>query len=760
MTATSTTATEEDVTLTASASTPSEIVMNFTTDQDNITETSLSDPDDNRNSLIAITGETGSGKSLLVSKAIDLATGGKAGLSLLEQSTSSSNNQQPQQQGYKPAIVEIILDLYGPSHIDMVTKTLERYGYDSKTIMQTNIGNGTDHQHATIKLKRVLSIAKNGQRIKSICYINDESVTLKTLKAVGTPLLAIVNAPVAAAALGRPASRLAMIDAGVPSSVLTYVRHLQATYRKRKKYREELEAEISSQALSALYSNDDGSTNRADRGLELLGHWVKELDGFEGRMLALRDTLCSIAFDTDIDDNDDSEIGSLLSQLEGMDWMANSKDNEIGARGGSSNTFSSAFYIILLDLLDQIKSLDAKIVAATQARDTLTSLSAKDSAYTALDRTRKLLLDATKGIGNGKGKVASSAEKTHQLLNQVEDALLECGALLDDDEKGLLATLDDTRQKCTLSADELLEYITEWNTLARKHGISPYQLPSCHDSLKNELDGGIEAKIMLPKAKEAEKKALEELKAGCQILTKSRKAICHRISEATTQRLPLLGMSNSIFEARLRTIEIPSYGSSHLGVDEVDFYLLHNNKNLSHSTDLGGTSTSKQGSGGRLENIASSGEKARIILAIECQIPGSIRALCGTLIEAGAGVDTEFSALPVAVIYDEIDAHVGGRASVSVAQMLVDQSRSCQVISITHSPSLAALANTHICVSRVSSALEDSRVLLQASQVRDADRRKELARMASGDMASEEAELFADALLRDAAGATLERSTL
>jgi len=111
----------------------------------------------------------------------------------------------------------------------------------------------------------------------------------------------------------------------------------------------------------------------------------------------------------------------------------------------------------------------------------------------------------------------------------------------------------------------------------------------------------------------------------------------------------------------------------------------------------------------------------------------------------------------VAVIYDEIDAHVGGRASVSVAQMLFDQSKACQVLSITHSPSLAAIADTHICVERGKSNTNGRSFDVVVNRVEGKERCKELARMASGDTAVDEAELFAEALLRDAS--TVKMST-
>ena len=167
---------------------------------------------------------------------------------------------------------------------------------------------------------------------------------------------------------------------------------------------------------------------------------------------------------------------------------------------------------------------------------------------------------------------------------------------------------------------------------------------------------------------------------------------------------------------------------------------------------------------GKVDAVASSGEKARILLAIECELPGSVRALCATN-RIGSSTDANGSskgeeslilstAPPLAVVYDEIDAHVGGRAAVSVAEMLRDQSQSCHVLSITHSPSVAAIADTHICIRKETAgsiAGETANHNIVACHVQGADRTKELARMASGDMAVEAAETFAEALLQDAA---------
>ena len=700
--------------------------------------------------LVSITGETGSGKSLLVSKVADLVTGGKASISLLQSSTVTSEMTPP------TATAEMVLSLYDESHISFVTKTLSEMDLDPNIMLKipSEIGYkemlGMDPM-ITLRLKRTISLVssnKAGQqpRIKSNCFINDHLVSLKTLKAIASPLVAVVNAPVAAAALGQSSSRLSMIDGGIPPTVSTWVQQLQVTYRKRKREREVLQKEMDSQILPVSMMRDNNDNNNSDyddKQLDLLRHWIDELDGFERRITDVQNSICSgISMQ-----NDDSEMERLLEDLDGLGWMA------------ADASFSSRLYATFLDLHDYLKNLDARIIAATEARDSLASMSVSESARAALERTRQLLLDAgpqrednISSTATAKSRVSIAAEKAHQMLNHVEDALSECATFLDDDSLGLLATLRATRRACPNTTEGLLEYITEWNILARKHGISPDQLPHCHDNLRKELDGGVElGSTLLPEAKIAEAKALKELEEGCRVLTETRRTLCQRISTLISRRLPRLGMENSKFEARLCPIENPTYSRSHLGAEEIDFYLLHDDQIIRDTTGSIEIRNSNNQIGGKVENVASSGEKARILLAIECEIPGSISAIGSNPTENNTGS----SVLPVTVIYDEIDAHVGGRASIAVAQMLFDQSKSCQVLSITHSPSLAAIANTHICV-RKGKSDKHGRLFIKASRVEGIERRKELARMASGDMAVEEAEVFAEALLRDASINTRE----
>ena len=88
-------------------------------------------------------------------------------------------------------------------------------------------------------------------------------------------------------------------------------------------------------------------------------------------------------------------------------------------------------------------------------------------------------------------------------------------------------------------------------------------------------------------------------------------------------------------------------------------------------------------------------------------------------------------------------------------KLLLDQTRTSsetrgsQVVTITHCPSLAAMADRHIVVQKLrSKSKSESAIEVAVLPVDGKWRYKELARMASGDLATPEAEAFAQALLR------------
>jgi DNA repair ATPase RecN len=695
--------------------------------------------------LVAVTGETGSGKSLLVGKVVNLLCGGKATPSLV--ATFEPHEDSTLYSGGIATVVEMDLLLTDP-HLGATKATLERLGVNSSLLFSaaTNSSCGILCLRRSLALQSLATSERAKLRLKSACSINGQSVTLKALATVAGPLLATVDAGIAANALVKTTSLMAILDTAVKPQVKTYMTQSKAKYRVCRREREVLEAELASRVLPTSYTSD--SLN----DVELLTHWIDEIDAFESRVMSF----CKFA--SGLQDSNGSALETARAELATATWMEN------GSR--RPNIFSSRLYDCIVTLRDAIRDADNQIVAAYDAIETLSSMSRSESTMSSLERARKLLFDAAQSEESPNSKISQAAEESHELLNSVESTLLNCSRFM---ESNFLNRLEECRQTCPCSVEAVDGLLLEWNTLARKHGIAPTTLPSCHKALQNERNGNVEALQLLPASIEQEAQAFVSFRDACELLTIERRRVAERLSEVVTDRLPCLGMEGMALQvevSEVRRCDEPSaYGTgSVLGTNEVDFWLV---SALSSANATGTNANRVVPRRSPIHTTASSGEKARILLAIECALPGSIGAMIdGSASNAAAAgdesdddIEQRFSnQSPVAVIYDEIDAHVGGNAAVAVANMLaIQSSQSSQVFCITHSASVAATADLHIVIQSVGDKTNEKGYNgVKALTVEGIARRKELARMASGNLAKAEAEIFADALLR--AGAESRRS--
>ncbi len=86
------------------------------------------------------------------------------------------------------------------------------------------------------------------------------------------------------------------------------------------------------------------------------------------------------------------------------------------------------------------------------------------------------------------------------------------------------------------------------------------------------------------------------------------------------------------------------------------------------------------------------------------------------------------------LIFDEIDANIGGEAASAVGRKLRKISRQKQVLCITHLPHIARLGDIHLCVSKHSP--DKNTTFTRVGALSREDRERELARMLSGDTVS------------------------
>jgi len=659
-------------------------------------------------------------------------------------------------------------------HLSAVSSALQSVGVDPSILFQHIDNHNTvsefddknkNKKHGQLHAKRILHITETG-RLKSTCRINNKHLSLKSLRKIVAPLFTRVEVGIASAALGRPASRLAMIDMGVSDEVKLRCRKIREEYKDARRYTRQLKRDLESRVLPPLFEIRDSGGGFDEEQLELLEHWIDELDEFETRIMHFCGMILTQYNELLSDEYSGNTISgrntlpSILEKLKQKQW--------IEKRGISDD---SSLFSILLELREEVKSVEAQLVAAQGAYDRLTSPSSPDSVVVALENVRNLLYDITR---DDSGPLFDKVEETHELLNAVETSLNKCARSIDGSSDSLISVLE--KVMCTGISMEMIDgIIADWNSLARKHGISPYSLPNCHASLRDELDGNVEALNKLPEAENAERIALDNFSRACRELSNARVDAASALSQSVSDILPILGLEGTSFQVNMKLrqggFNNPYYGSDSLGVDLVDFLLLHKEDN-SMMIATGDESRKAQGQGGHIELVGSSGEKSRVLLAIETVLPGSIGSTCN-------GFDSDIESenaliLPISIIYDEIDAHVGGRAAVTIAKLLAGQSRKIsvdtlagainygvgskmqqsigkQIIAITHSASVAANADRHVVIERSRKRKSSSSsTFIQTRVVDGASRRKEIARMASGDLVPGEAEAFADALIRDA----------
>jgi len=194
-----------------------------------------------------------------------------------------------------------------------------------------------------------------------------------------------------------------------------------------------------------------------------------------------------------------------------------------------------------------------------------------------------------------------------------------------------------------------------------------------------------------------------------ELSTKRRKAATG-LARAVTAELAGLAMADADFTVAVATlptreddsapVRLPSGEWAHAGVDGVD------------AVEFGFTAhrcAQDADSVLPLNKSASGGELSRVMLALEVVLAASAE---GTT-----------------MVFDEIDAGVGGRAAVQIGRRLARLARTHQVIVVTHLPQVAAYADTHLVVDSATAATGT------ASEVRrlgDEDRVAELARMLAG----------------------------
>ena len=243
--------------------------------------------------------------------------------------------------------------------------------------------------------------------------------------------------------------------------------------------------------------------------------------------------------------------------------------------------------------------------------------------------------------------------------------------------------------------EEVAARIDALKRLRRKYGEDEAAIIVFLENARHELALLEDSEASEDELRAAVERAEAALNHVATQLSKLRQGRASEFSELVQNQLRDLAMDRALFSVDFKAKAADSSGS-----DVVEFYFSAN-----------------AGEDPRpLGKIASGGEISRVMLAIKTALAGK------------AGVPT--------LIFDEVDAGLGGRAAATVARKLEELATHYQVVVISHLPQLASRATTHY---RIEKAESNGRVVTNVRLLAPQERVDEIARMLAGEHVTESA---------------------
>jgi DNA repair protein RecN (Recombination protein N) len=283
-------------------------------------------------------------------------------------------------------------------------------------------------------------------------------------------------------------------------------------------------------------------------------------------------------------------------------------------------------------------------------------------------------------------------------LAAAQDALAEAETLL---ERLMQESSPDPRR-----LEQLEDRLFALRAAARKHAVPVVELPALLARLKERLsalDAGTERVAGL-EAAAARARAAYLAQAGA--LSAKRREAAGRLEAALAKELPPLKLDRTRFVVEIVAREEAGWGAE--GQDRIGF--------------LVATNPGQQP--GHLQKIASGGELSRLMLALK------------VVLARGSPVPT--------LVFDEVDAGIGGATAAAVGERLARVAERLQVLVVTHSPQVAARAGQQL---RVAKQVRGERARTTVEPLDAPERREEIARMLAGEQVTDAARAAADSLL-------------
>ncbi|WP_163102645.1 DNA repair protein RecN [Peribacillus alkalitolerans] len=257
--------------------------------------------------------------------------------------------------------------------------------------------------------------------------------------------------------------------------------------------------------------------------------------------------------------------------------------------------------------------------------------------------------------------------------------------------------------------------LNELNGLKRKYGKNIEDILDYFHKIEAEMETIQNREVHVNQLEKEMDKVKSGLLLKAATLSKLRQSFANKLTTYIHQELKELYMEKTVFEVRFLQMgndsNVETVNIRKNGLDEVEFYI---------STNPGEPLKP-------LSKVASGGELSRIMLALK------------NIFSKHQGITS--------IIFDEVDTGVSGRVAQSIGEKIYRVAVDSQVLCISHLPQVAALADTHLFISK---EMEKGRTRTSVKALNEEEQIKEIGRMISGVEITELTKQHAKELLEQA----------
>jgi DNA repair protein RecN (Recombination protein N) len=332
---------------------------------------------------------------------------------------------------------------------------------------------------------------------------------------------------------------------------------------------------------------------------------------------------------------------------------------------------------------------------AAAARSALTAAyeSDGDTAHGLLGRAHTAL----RHVGDADPQLAPTVKLLAEAMINTQEAAEALRRYLD------VLDIDPARQ------EEIERHAAALEALGRKHRLGVLELPEQLSRIETELAVLDNAQLSLAALELELTQLTREYRAAAQNLTSARKTAADHLGTHITQLMQGLGMAGGRFAVAIAPNDA-EFGAK--GSDDIEFLVSANPGQAPKS----------------LAKVASGGELSRISLAVQVAAAAKTSALC--------------------MVFDEVDAGIGGAVAEIVGRQLRDLGERAQVLCVTHLAQVASQAHSQFRVTKLSDGKITRTAVKTLGQLERVD---EIARMLGGIDITEQARAHASEMLARAA---------